>query len=123
MAALPCFAGEVAVLKNGFSILHERREVVGESRDCISVLTDRVSWTFRRRRSNILRPRRSCRLPVPGLRLPDCSSNPLLSQTRAGLLAKGRQNQGPEQRWARPKTDLNEVVNRPADVIGWIPTW
>jgi hypothetical protein len=28
--ALPCFADEVAVLKNGFSIRHERREVVGE---------------------------------------------------------------------------------------------
>lgn len=28
--ALPCVAGEVAVLKNGFSIRHERREVVGE---------------------------------------------------------------------------------------------
>ncbi len=28
--ALPCFAGEVAVLKNGFSIRHERREVVGD---------------------------------------------------------------------------------------------
>jgi membrane-bound lytic murein transglycosylase MltF len=28
--AIPCFAGEVAVLKNGFSIRHERREVVGE---------------------------------------------------------------------------------------------
>jgi hypothetical protein len=27
--ALPCFAGEVAVLKNGFSIKHERREVMG----------------------------------------------------------------------------------------------
>jgi transglycosylase-like protein with SLT domain len=30
LAALPCFAGDVAVLKNGFSIRHERREVVGE---------------------------------------------------------------------------------------------
>jgi hypothetical protein len=30
VAALPCFAGEVAVLKNGFSIRHERREVVGD---------------------------------------------------------------------------------------------
>jgi hypothetical protein len=29
--ALPCFAGEVAVLKNGFSIRHERREVIGET--------------------------------------------------------------------------------------------
>jgi soluble lytic murein transglycosylase-like protein len=30
VAALPCFAGEVAVLKNGFAIRHERREVVGD---------------------------------------------------------------------------------------------
>ena len=30
MAALPCFAGEVAVLKNGFAIKHERREIVGD---------------------------------------------------------------------------------------------
>jgi hypothetical protein len=29
--ALPCFAGEVAVLKNGFSIRHERREVIGDT--------------------------------------------------------------------------------------------
>jgi hypothetical protein len=30
MAALPCYAAEVAVLKNGFTIQHERREVVGD---------------------------------------------------------------------------------------------
>ena len=30
MAALPCVAAEVAVLKNGFTIQHERREVVGD---------------------------------------------------------------------------------------------
>ena len=30
VAALPCFATEVAVLKNGFSIRHERRETVGD---------------------------------------------------------------------------------------------
>ncbi len=30
VAALPCLAGDVAVLKNGFSIRHERREVVGD---------------------------------------------------------------------------------------------
>ena len=29
IAALPCFAGEVAVLKNGFEIRHERRAVIG----------------------------------------------------------------------------------------------
>lgn len=30
LAALPCLADEVAVLKNGFSITHHRREIVGE---------------------------------------------------------------------------------------------
>ena len=30
MAALPCFAGDVAVLKNGFSIRHEKRAVLGD---------------------------------------------------------------------------------------------
>jgi len=29
-SVLPCLAGEVAILKNGFSIKHERREVVGD---------------------------------------------------------------------------------------------
>jgi soluble lytic murein transglycosylase-like protein len=29
IASLPCFAAEVAVLKNGFSIRHEQREVIG----------------------------------------------------------------------------------------------
>ncbi|MGA1989153.1 MAG: hypothetical protein ABSG72_22975 [Candidatus Sulfotelmatobacter sp.] len=31
LGALPCFAGEVAVLRNGFSIRHERREVIGDT--------------------------------------------------------------------------------------------
>src|SRR5579862_2704451 len=30
IAALPCFAGDVAVLKNGFEIRHERRIVIGD---------------------------------------------------------------------------------------------
>jgi hypothetical protein len=30
IVALPCFASEVAVLRNGFSIRHERREIVGD---------------------------------------------------------------------------------------------
>src|SRR5579871_4970475 len=29
-SALPCFSGEIAVLKNGFSIQHERREIIGD---------------------------------------------------------------------------------------------
>ena len=31
LLALPCFAGQVAVLKNGFSIQHERHQVVGDT--------------------------------------------------------------------------------------------
>jgi soluble lytic murein transglycosylase-like protein len=31
VAALPCIAAEVAVLRNGFSIRHERREIVGDT--------------------------------------------------------------------------------------------
>ena len=30
IASLPSFAAEVAVLRNGFSIRHERREIVGD---------------------------------------------------------------------------------------------
>jgi hypothetical protein len=30
LSSLPCSAGEIAVLRNGFSIRHERREVIGE---------------------------------------------------------------------------------------------
>src|SRR5579859_7942030 len=30
VAALPCLASQVAVLKNGFSIRHERHEIVGD---------------------------------------------------------------------------------------------
>src|SRR5579871_5574949 len=30
VSALPCFATEIAVLKNGFSVRHERGEVVGD---------------------------------------------------------------------------------------------
>jgi soluble lytic murein transglycosylase-like protein len=37
LAALPCFAAEVAVLKNGFTIQHERRQIIGDStRLCVS---------------------------------------------------------------------------------------
>jgi Transglycosylase SLT domain len=37
IAALPCFGAEIAVLKNGFTIQHERRQVIGDStRLCVS---------------------------------------------------------------------------------------
>jgi len=31
LAALPCFAAETAVLRNGFSIRHERRQIIGDT--------------------------------------------------------------------------------------------
>jgi len=37
IAALPCFGAEVAVLKNGFTIQHERRQIIGDvTRLCVS---------------------------------------------------------------------------------------
>ena len=37
IVAVPCFAAEVAVLKNGFTIQHERREIIGDAtRLCVS---------------------------------------------------------------------------------------
>jgi membrane-bound lytic murein transglycosylase MltF len=37
VAALPCFAADIAVLKNGFTIQHERRVTIGDStRLCVS---------------------------------------------------------------------------------------
>jgi soluble lytic murein transglycosylase-like protein len=41
--ALPCFAGEVAVLRNGFSIRHERREIVGDTTR-LYITTDGASF-------------------------------------------------------------------------------
>ena len=43
VAALPCFAAEVAVLRNGFSIRHERREIVGDTTR-LYVTTDGASF-------------------------------------------------------------------------------
>lgn len=43
LSALPCFAGEVAVLKNGFSIRHERREILADITR-LYVSTDKSSY-------------------------------------------------------------------------------
>ena len=62
VAALPCFAGEVAVLKNGFSIRHERREIVGDVTR-LYVSADGSSFVdVPTAEIDILRRRRSCRL-------------------------------------------------------------
>ena len=92
LGALPCFAGEVAVLKNGFSIKHERREVVGEvtrlyvnadGSSFVDVPTAEIEH-FERATEE---PATNSRLPTPA----SLSSNHAFP--------------------ARPQTDLNTVVN------------
>lgn len=92
MAAVPCLADEVAVLKNGFTIQHERREVVGEltrlylSADggsFVDVPTADIDHYEE--------------APPEAPSSPDSSGN--LQAQQAGFPG-------------RPKTDLNEVVNQ-----------
>src|SRR6266566_4525208 len=113
VAALPCFAGEVAVLKNGFSIRHERREVVGDTTR-LYVTADGSSF-----------------VDVPTAEIehfeaaPELPSGSSLAASGSRLPASGRQAQSPlaaySARTAPAKTspgfvrtnpiDLNEAVN------------
>ncbi|HEX6821443.1 MAG TPA: lytic transglycosylase domain-containing protein [Candidatus Sulfotelmatobacter sp.] len=101
LMALPCFAGEVAVLKNGFSIVHERREVIGDltrlyisadGSNFVDVPTDDIEHFE-------LAPDEppSAALPASVSRL---SSAPKPAGYDAGRAFP-----------ARPKTDLTQVVN------------
>ena len=101
LMALPCFAGEVAVLKNGFSIVHERREVIGElTRLYISAdgsnFVDVPSDDIEHFEAAPDEPA-STALPASGSRL---SSAPKSAAYDAGRAFP-----------ARPKTDLSQVVN------------
>ena len=109
-AALPCFATEVAVLKNGFSIRHERREVVGEVTR-LYVTTDGSSF-----------------VDVPTAEIehfeaaPDVRSNiPFARNAKDGAPGSGitshsspfgRSTSNTSVQFAtQPQVDLNEVVN------------
>jgi soluble lytic murein transglycosylase-like protein len=101
LMALPCFAGEVAVLKNGFSILHERREVIGDltrlyisadGSNFVDVPTDDIEH-FEAAPDEP----RSSPLAVPTSRLS--------SAVKPAGYDAGRAFP------ARPKTDLTQVVN------------
>src|SRR3974390_910378 len=100
MASLPCPAAEVAVLRNGFSIKHERREIVGEltrlyvnadGSSFIDVPTAEIEHFE-------AAPPESAGDPAPG------------PNTKAGALrpASGSKPTGLPQ---RPATDLSQVVN------------
>jgi Transglycosylase SLT domain len=100
MAALPCLAAEVAVLKNGFSIKHERREVVGdvtrlymnkEGSSFVDVPTSEIEH-FEAAPDD----------PTPIAHVPEATSRPVPAPT--GIIAPGGFP-------GRPVIDLNQVVN------------
>jgi len=117
--ALPCFAGEVAVLRNGFSIRHERREVIGNVTR-LYVAADGSSF-----------------VDVPTVEIDHFEAAPDLPVASAGtvsgndrktpLLAKPARSGARALYGAptvsnaaagfpgRPKADLNEVVNEASD--------
>jgi hypothetical protein len=106
-AALPCFATEVAVLKNGFSIRHERREVVGDTTR-LYVSADGSSFvdvpTAEIEHFEAAPELPASRLPASGSRLSASGTSP--------LLAKYARNGAPgASPFARPSAvDLNDVV-------------
>ncbi len=95
VAALPCFAAEVAVLRNGFSIRYERREVVGEVTR-LYVNADGSSY-----------------VDVPTAEIEHFEAAPELPASSPAFL--GIAKDGASERPGfpgRPNTDLGEVVNQ-----------
>src|SRR5579872_25544 len=91
LCALPCLASEVAVLKNGFAIKHERREVVGDvTRLYVSV--DGSSF-----------------VDVPTANIEHYESAPEEPRTRSHVPASPISGQ---EFSARPQTDIGQVVNQ-----------
>lgn len=76
-AALPCFAGEVAVLRNGFSIRHERREIVGDTTR-LYVTADGSSF-----------------VDVPTAEIEHFEAAPEVPASGSRLLASGTESQSP----------------------------
>jgi hypothetical protein len=91
--SLPCFAGELAVLRNGFSIRHERRKVIGTVTR-LYVNTDGSSY-----------------VDVPTAEIEHFEAAPDEQASGSRLPASRRQGSGfGLQASARPAIDLNEVV-------------
>lgn len=93
VAALPCFAGEVAVLKNGFTIQHQRREVVGELTR-LYMSTDGASY-----------------VDVPTAQIDHYEEAPPAAVTAAKLRQPAPAATRVAGFPARPNTDLSDVVN------------
>lgn len=104
-ATLPCFAGEVAVLRNGFSIRHERREIIGDTTR-LYVTADGSSFVDVPT-AEIEHFEAAPELPAPDPR----PGIPL--ETKSPLLANYARNGTPGSRGSAPSSSLNldEVVN------------
>jgi hypothetical protein len=99
VAAIPCLASDVAVLKNGFTITHERREIVGDITR-LYVNTDGASF-----------------VDVPTAEIdhfeaappaPPASNTPGFTRTAKNNASTSNPASGFP---ARPQADLNQVVN------------
>lgn len=99
LATLPCFASEVAVLRNGFSIKHVRREIVGDLTR-LYVNTDGSSF--------VDVPTAEIEHFEPAPEVP--TDDPPASPTPGGRL-KPLATTKPPAFPARPVTDLSQVVN------------
>jgi soluble lytic murein transglycosylase-like protein len=102
VASLPCFAGEVAVLRNGFSIRHERREIVGDVTR-LYVTADGSSFVDVPT-AEIEHFEDAPEVPASGSRLPASGED-----SKSPLLAKSARNGAPT--FGQPRIDLSEVVN------------
>jgi len=96
LAALPCSAGDVAVLKNGFSIRHERRQVIG---NVTRLFVDVDESSFVDVSTAEIDHFEAEEPPSSNAG----SSSPLLVSERAGLAAGGFPG--------HPQSTLNDVVN------------
>jgi hypothetical protein len=101
VSALPCWAGEMAVLRNGFSIRHERREVIGEVTR-LYVKADGSSYVDVPTAE--IEHFEEAGDPASGSGLPASSDGAF--GLRSPLLAKGARNGA-----SGPQLDLDEVVN------------
>jgi len=113
VAALPCFAGEVAVLKNGFSIRHERREIVG---DVTRLYTAADGSSFVDvPTAEIEHFEAAPEVPTSGSRLPASGIPPFAKNAKAGapnVSSFARTPSGSALGFpARPQMDLNDVIN------------
>jgi soluble lytic murein transglycosylase-like protein len=116
LAALPCFADEVAVLKNGFSVRHERRVVVGDVTR-LYVTADGASFvdvpTAEIEHFEAAPASAASFVPASFSTSAQKSKSPPFDKLRAGFLAKDARNGAPSASlFSRSNpADLNDVVN------------